>query len=57
MIPVTVAGGGAKGEEAQAAANDEVEEIQGRPHDGHQHVYMWRQRGDHWVLTVLKYQI
>jgi len=57
MIPVTVAGGGAKGEEAQAAANDEVEEIQGRPHDGRQHVYMWRQRGDHWVLTVLKYQI
>ena len=34
MIPVTVAGGSAEGEEAQAASDDEVEEIQGRPHDG-----------------------
>ena len=25
-----------------------MEEIQGRPHDGRQHVYVWRQRGDHW---------
>jgi len=27
MIPVTVAGGSAEGEEAQAASDDEVEEI------------------------------
>jgi len=47
MIPVTVAGGSTEGDEAQASSDDEVEEIQGCPHDGHQHV--WRQRGDHWV--------
>jgi len=34
MIPVTMAGGSAEGEVAQAASDDEVEEIQGRPHDG-----------------------
>jgi len=49
LIPVTMAGGSAEGEEAQAASDDEVEEIQGRPHDGRQHVYVWRQRGDHWA--------
>ena len=49
MIPVTVAGGSTEGEGAQAASDDDVEEIQGRPHDGHQHVYVWRQRGDHWA--------
>jgi len=48
MIPVTVAGGSTEGEEARAASDDEVEEIQGRPHDGRQHIYVWRQRGDHW---------
>ena len=37
MIPVTVARGSAEGEEAQVASDDEVEEIQGRPHDGRQH--------------------
>ena len=26
-----------------------MEEIQGRPHDGRQHVYVWRQRGDHFI--------
>ena len=26
-----------------------MEEIQGRPRDGRQHVYVWRQRGDHWA--------
>jgi hypothetical protein len=26
-----------------------VEEIQGRPHDGRQHVHVWHQRGDHWA--------
>jgi len=49
MIPVTVAGGSIEGEEAQAPSDDEVEEIQGRPHDGHQHIYVWRQHGDHWA--------
>ena len=47
MIPITVAGRSVEGEEAQAASDDEVEEIQGRPHDGRQHVYVWRQHGDH----------
>ena len=49
LIPVTPAGGNIEGEEAPAASNDEVEEIQGRPHDGRQHVYVWRQRGDHFI--------
>jgi len=40
---------GTQGEETQASSNDEVEEIQGRPHDGRQHIYVWRQRGDHWA--------
>ena len=47
MIPVTVVGGSIEGEKAQAASDDEVEEIQGRPRDGRQHIYVWRQRGDH----------
>ena len=49
LISVTVAGGSTEGEEAQAASDGEVEEIQGRPHDGRQHIYIWHQRGDHWV--------
>ena len=49
VIPVTAAGGSTEGEETQAASNDEVEEIQGRPHDGRQHVYVWHQRGDHFI--------
>ena len=49
MIPVTMTGGSAEGEEAQATSDDEVEEIQGRPQDGRQHVYVWRQRGDHFI--------
>ena len=36
-------------EETQAASDDEVEEIEGRPRDGRQHVYVWRQRGDHFI--------
>ena len=40
VIPVTTAEGSAEGEETQAASDDEVEEIQGRPHDGRQHVYV-----------------
>jgi hypothetical protein len=49
LIPVTTAGGSAESEEAQEASDDEVEEIQGRPHDGRQHVFVWRQRGDHFI--------
>ena len=30
-------------------SDDEVEEIEGRPRDGRQHVYVWRQRGDHFI--------
>jgi len=29
-----------QGEEAQAGSDDEVEEIQGHPHDGRQHIYV-----------------
>ena len=49
MIPVTMAGSSGEADEAQAASDDEVEEIQGRPRDGRQHVYVWRQRSDHWA--------
>ena len=49
MIPATTAGGSATNEETRAASDDEVEEIQGRPRDGRQHVYVWRQRGDHFI--------
>ena len=49
VIPVTTAGGSAEGEETRAASDDKVEEIQGRPHDGRRHVYVWRQRGDHFI--------
>ena len=49
VIPATTAGGSAEGEEAWTASDDEVEEIQGRPQDGRQHVYVWRQRGDHFI--------
>jgi len=49
VMPVTTAGGSAEGEVAQTAFDDEVEEIQGRPQDGRQHVYVWRQRGDHFI--------
>jgi len=49
VMPATMAGGSAQGEETRTASDDEVEEIQGRPQDGHQHVYVWRQRGDHFI--------
>jgi len=49
MMPATTAGGSAANEETQAASDDEVEEIEGRPRDGRQHVYVWRQRGDHFI--------
>jgi hypothetical protein len=48
-MPATTNGGGAANEETQAASDDEVEEIEGHPHDGRQHVYVWRQRGDHFI--------
>jgi hypothetical protein len=48
-MPATTTGGDATGEETQAASDDEVEEIEGRPRDGRQHVYVWRQRGDHFI--------
>ena len=49
VIPVTTAGGSGEGEEAQATSDNEVEEILGRPQDGRQHVFVWRQRGDHFI--------
>ena len=49
VMPATTTGGDAAGEETQAASDDEVEEIEGRPRDGRQHVYVWRQRGDHFI--------
>ena len=48
-MPTTAAGGGAASEEPRAASDDDVEEIQDCPHDGRQHVYVWRQRGDHFI--------
>ena len=41
MLAIT-AGGSAVNEETQAASDDDVEEIEGRPRDGRQHVYVWR---------------
>ena len=48
-MPTTAARGSAGNEEPRAASDDDVEEIQGRPRDGRQHVYVWRQRGDHFI--------
>ena len=48
-MPATTAGGSAENEETQAASDDDVEEMEGRPHDGRQHVYVWRQHGDHFI--------
>jgi hypothetical protein len=49
VMPATTASGSAANEEAWTASDDDVEEIQGRPRDGRQHVYVWRQRGDHFI--------
>jgi len=49
VMPATTAGGSAVNEETQAASDDDVEEIEGRPRDGRQHVYVWRQREDHFI--------
>ena len=48
-MAATMAGGNGEVEESQAASDDEVEEIQGHPQDGRQHVYVWRQRRDHFI--------
>jgi hypothetical protein len=48
-MPTTAAGGSAANEETRTASDDDMEEIQGRPRDGRQHVYVWRQRGDHFI--------
>jgi len=48
-MPATTVGGSAANEETQAASDDDVEETEGRPRDGRQHVYVWRQRGDHFI--------
>lgn len=49
MTSSAIVGRSAQGEEAQACSEEEVEEIQGHPRDDHQHIYVWRQRGDHWA--------
>ena len=49
VMPATTAGGSSANEETRTASDDDVEEIQGRPRDGRQHVYVWRQRGDHFI--------
>jgi len=49
VMPATTAGGNAADEETRTAFDDEVEEIQGHSRDGRQHVYVWRQRGDHFI--------
>jgi len=48
-MPATIAGGSAANEETQAASDDDMEEIEGHPRDGRQHVYVWRQCGDHFI--------
>ena len=49
MTSSAMVGKSAQGEEGQAGSEDEVEEIQGHPRDRSQHIYVWRQRGDHWA--------
>ena len=48
-MPSTAAGNSAANEEPREASDDDVGEVQGRPRDGRQHVYVWRQRGDHFI--------
>jgi len=47
-MSAATAGGSAANEDTPAASEDDVEEIEGRPRDG-QHVYVWRQLGDHFI--------
>jgi len=49
VMPATTTGCDAAGEGTRVASDDEVEEIEGRPRDGCQHVYVWRQHGDHFI--------
>jgi len=49
VMPSTAAGGSAANEEPWEASDDDVEEVQGHPRDGRQHVYVWRQREDHFI--------
>ena len=49
VMPATAAGGSAANEEPRVASDDDMEEIQGHPRDGRQHVYVWRQHGDHFI--------
>jgi hypothetical protein len=39
----------ADAEQAAESDDDIIEEIQGHPQDGHQHVYIYREHGDHYV--------
>jgi hypothetical protein len=36
-------------EQATESDDDVIEEIQGHPQDGHQHVFIYRKHGDHYV--------
>ena len=49
MLPATTVGSSVANEETRTASDDDVDEIQGRPRDGRQHVYVSRERGDHFV--------
>ena len=49
MATSAMVGRSTQDEETQASSDDEVEEIQGHPRDGRQHIYVLRQRGDHWA--------
>jgi hypothetical protein len=40
MTSSAMVGRGTQGEETQAGSNNEVEEIQGCPHNGRQHIYV-----------------
>jgi len=49
MTSSAMVGRSTQGEEAQADFEDKVEEIEGHPHNGLQHIYVWHQRGGHWA--------
>ena len=49
MMSSSMVGRSARNKGTQADPDNEVEEIQGSPHDGRQHFYVWHQRGDHWA--------
>jgi hypothetical protein len=39
----------ASAEQAAESDDDVVEKIQGHPQDGHQHIYVCHERGEHYV--------